>query len=82
MKPVFSNTFHVSHNKNKSEISLSFGHVYTEHNFTMKSGTLTDVSGQVVEEVASVLLSREGAVALTRLLNRVLGDEAAEEAQP
>lgn len=81
MKPVFSNTFNVTHNKNKTEIALSFGHVYTEHNFTMKNGALTDVSGQVVEEVSSILLSREGAVALTRLLNRVLGDEAGQEAQ-
>ncbi len=48
----------------------------------MKNGALTDVSGQVVEEVSSILLSREGAVALTRLLNRVLGDEAGQEAQP
>lgn len=82
MKPVFSNTFNVTHNKNKTEIALSFSHVYTEHNFTMKNGALTDVSGQVVEEVSSILLSREGAVALTRLLNRVLGDEAGQEAQP
>ena len=74
MKPVFSNTFNVTHNKSKSEIALSFCHAYTEHNFTMKNGTLTDVSGQVVDEVSSILLSREGAVALSRLLNRVVGE--------
>jgi len=74
MKPVFANTINVSHNKNKTELTLSFAHIYTEHNFSMKDGALTDVSGQVVDEVSSVLLSREGAMALTRLLNRVLSD--------
>lgn len=72
MKPVFCNTFNVTHNKNKSEIALSFTHIYTEHNFTMKNGTLTDVSGQIADEVASVLISREGAVALSKLLNRIV----------
>lgn len=72
MKPVFCNTFNVTHNKNKSEIALSFTHIYTEHNFTMKNGTLTDVSGQIADEVASVLISREGAIALSKLLNRVI----------
>ena len=74
MKPFICNTFNVSHNKNKSEIILSFAHVYAEHNFTMKSGALTDVSAQVVDEVASVLVSREGAVALAKLFNRIVGD--------
>ncbi len=74
MKPVFSNTFNVTHNKNKSEVALSFAHIYTEHNFTMKDGSLTDVSGQVVDEVASIMMSRESTVALTKLLNKVLKD--------
>jgi hypothetical protein len=74
MKPVFSNTFNVTHNKNKSEIALSFSHVYTEHNFSMKNGSLTDVSAQVCDDVASVLMTREGVVALAKLLNRMVGD--------
>ena len=74
MKPVFSNTFNVTHNKNKSEVALSFAHIYTEHNFTMKNGSLTDVSGQVVDEVASVLISKESTVALANLLNKVVRD--------
>ncbi len=74
MKPVYANTFHVSHNKSKTEISLSFGHVYAEHEFSMKNGALTDVSAQVVDSVSNILLSREGAVALAKLLNRVVGD--------
>ena len=74
MKPIFSNTFNVTHNKNKSEVALSFAHIYTEHNFTMKNGSLTDISGQVVDEVASVLISKESTVALAKLLDKVVKD--------
>lgn len=74
MKPVFSNTFNVTHSKNKTETVISFSHIYTEHNFTVKNGALTDVSAQVADEVASVLLTREGAIALARLLNKVMKD--------
>ena len=72
MKPEFCNTINLTHNKDKSEIVLNFSHLYTEHNFTSQNGALTDVSAQVVEPVASILLSREGAMALTRLMNRVV----------
>ena len=74
MKPIFANTFNVTHNKNKSEVALSFTHIYTEHNFSMKNGTLADVSGQVADEVASVLITREGTIALARLLNKIVTD--------
>lgn len=74
MKPVFCNTFNVTHNKNKSEVALSFAHIYTDHNFSMQNGSLTDVSAQVADEVASVLLTRDGTVALARLLNRIVTD--------
>ncbi len=74
MKPVFCNTFNMTCNKNKSEVALSFAHVYTDHNFSMKNGGLTDVSAQVVDEVASVLLTRDGAVAMAKLLKKVMDD--------
>ena len=74
MKPVFANTFNVTHNKNKSEVALSFAHIYTEHNFTVTNGALTDVSAQVADEVCSVLITREGTVALAKLLNRIVSD--------
>ena len=74
MKPVFANTFNVTHNKGKSEVALSFAHIYTEHNFSMKNGSLTDVSGQVADEVASILITREGTIALARLLNKIVSD--------
>ncbi len=74
MKPVFANTFNVTHNKGKAEVALSFAHVYTEHKFAMKQGALTDVSAQVVDEVSSVLLNRDGFIALAKLLNNVCSD--------
>ena len=74
MKPEYCNTFNLTHNKNKSEIVLNFSHLYTEHNFSSKNGALTDVSAQVVDQIASILISREGIVALTKLLNRVVKD--------
>ncbi len=74
MKPVFSNTFNVTHSKGKSEVALSFAHIYTEHNYSMKQGALTDVSAQVADEVASVLITRDGVVALARLLNKIVSD--------
>ncbi len=74
MKPVFANTFNVTSNKSKADIALSFAHIYTEHNFSMKQGVLTDVSAQVADEVASVLITRDGVVALTKLLNKVVAD--------
>ena len=74
MKPVFSNTFNVTCNKTRTEVSLSFAHVYTDHSFSMKNGTLTDVSAQLVDEVASVLITRDGAVALAKLFNKMMDD--------
>ena len=74
MKPIFSNTFNVTHSKNKSEVALSFAHIYNEHKFDMKNGALSDVSAQWVDEVASVLITREGAVALAKLLNKMVSD--------
>jgi hypothetical protein len=74
MKPIYANTFNISHNKNRSEVALSFSHIYTEHSFSSKNGALTDVSAQVCDEVAGVLVSKDGAVALAKLLNRMLKD--------
>ncbi len=74
MKPEFCNTINLTTNKKKSEIVLTFSHLYTEHNFTTKNGALTDVSAQVVEPISSILLTRDGAVALANLMNRVVKD--------
>ena len=74
MKPVYCNTFNATHNKAKNEVALSFNHVYTEHSFTMKGGALTDVSAQVCDEVSSIIVTRDGFIALTKLLNRIAND--------
>lgn len=79
MKPVFCNTFNVAHNKNKSEISVSFAHIYTERNFALKDGALTNVSAQMVDDVANILMTRDGATALARLLTRVVSEWDEEE---
>ena len=34
MKPQFANVFNVSVNDNRSECSLSFYHMYVQHNYT------------------------------------------------
>jgi len=74
MKPAFANTFNITQNKGKSETAITFAHAYTEHNFSVTGGSLTDVSGQVCENVASVLLTREGTVALTKVLLKATRD--------
>ncbi len=79
MKPVFCNTVNLTHNKNKSEIVLTFSHIYTDHNFTTQEGQLTDVSAQLVDQVASVLMTRESAMALAQLMQRVVASWQAEE---
>ena len=74
MKPVYCNTFNVTSNKSQSEVTLSFAHIYTEHNFSAKNGSLTDVSAQLADEVGCVLMSRDGAIALARLMNKMMKD--------
>ena len=74
MKPEFSNAFNLSNNKDHSEVVLTFSHVFSEHNFSMKGGAMTDVSGQVVQQLASIIMTHQGAVALTRMLNKMMED--------
>ena len=69
MKPRFANVFNVSVNDNRSECSLSFYHMYVQHNYTPQPKGLIDM----VDEVASIMLTRDGAHALTRLLIQSFG---------
>lgn len=71
MKPQFANVFNVSVNDNRSECSLSFYHMYVQHNYTPQPKGLIDMPEKTVDEVASIMLTRDGAHALTRLLIRV-----------
>lgn len=69
MKPQFANVFNVSVNDNRSECSLSFYHMYVQHNYTPQPKGLIDMPEKTVDEVASIMLTRDGAHALTRLLS-------------
>ena len=73
MKPQFANVFNVSVNDNRSECSLSFYHMYMQHNYTPQPKGLIDMPEKTVGEVASIMLTREGAHALTRLLVQSCG---------
>ena len=81
MKPQFANVFNVSVNDNRSECSLSFYHMYMQHNYTpqpkglidMPEKTVGDALPISVGEVASIMLTRDGAHALTRLLIQSFG---------
>lgn len=74
MKPVYCNTFNITHDKGKNEMAFNFSHIYTEHNYSMKEGALTDVSAQVVDQVGCVMMSRSGFIALTKLCNKIARD--------
>lgn len=73
MKPQFANVFNVSVNDNRSECSLSFYHMYVQHNYTPQPKGLIDMPEKTVDEVASIMLTRDGAHALTRLLIQSFG---------
>ena len=62
MKPQFANVFNVSVNDNRSECSLSFYHMYMQHNYTPQPKGLIDMPEKTVGEVASIMLTREGAL--------------------
>ena len=82
MKPQFANVFNVSVNDNRSECSLSFYHMYVQHNYTPQPKGLIDMPEKAVDEVASIMLTRDGAHALTRLLIRRTRHERAADTAP
>lgn len=57
MKPQFANVFNVSVNDNRSECSLSFYHMYVQHNYTPQPKGLIDMPEKTVGEVASIMLT-------------------------
>ena len=75
MKPEFANVFNISSNENKSECSLSFYHMFVKHTYTPQQKGLIDMPEKTVDEVASVMLTREGAIALMRLLEKTFEEE-------
>ena len=75
MKPQFANVFNISSNDSHSECSLSFYHMYMKHNYTPQQKGLIDMPEKTVDEVCSVILTREGARALLQLLQKSLGED-------
>lgn len=73
MKPQFSNVFNVSTNDARTECSLSFYHMYVSHNYTPQQKGLIDMPEKTIDEVANVMLTREGAHALIQLLVKSFG---------
>lgn len=72
MKPTFANVFNVSVNDNRSEFVLSFFQMYMKHNYTPQKNGLIDCPEKSVDEVSSILMTREGALALIGLLQKTL----------
>ena len=76
MKPQFSNVFNVSTNDSRTECSLSFYHMYVSHNYTPQQKGLIYMPEKTIDEVANVMLTREGAHALIQLLVKSFGSPA------
>ncbi len=73
MKPQFANVFNISTNETRSECSLSFYHMYMKHTYTPQQKGLIDMPEKTIEEVANIMLTREGAHALMKLLAKSYG---------
>lgn len=71
MKPVYCNTASITHNPKTGEIAIAFTHIYTEHNLSVASGGLTDVSAKMASEEAHVIMGRESFLALKHLVDNV-----------
>ena len=79
MKPYFSNAFGIARNANQNdrtvELQLDFMLEFMEAESRMTKDGPVSASVRKSERLTSVLLTREGVVALISLLRRTLGDE-------
>ena len=57
----------------KPQFANVFNHMYMQHNYTPQPKGLIDMPEKTVGEVASIMLTRDGAHALTRLLIQSFG---------
>ncbi len=71
MKPLYCNNTTIDCNGTTGEVSLTFSHIYTDHNFRVDSSGLTDVSARMVEEEAHVIMSRESFLAFKRAVDTI-----------
>ena len=79
MKPFFSNSFGIARNANKEgrtvELQLDFMLQYMEGESQITKDGPVSASVRRNEHLTSVLLTRDGVVALISLLRRTLGSE-------
>lgn len=73
MKPQFANVFNVSVNDNRSECSLSFYHMYMQHNYTPPAQGPDRHAGKDGRRGREHHAHARGAHALTRLLIQSFG---------
>ena len=71
MKPLYCNNTTIDCNGSTGEVSLTFSHIYTDHNFRVDNNGLTDVSARVIDEEAHVIMSRESFLSLRQIINTI-----------
>ena len=71
MKPLYCNNTTIDCNGSTGEVSLTFSHIYTDHNFRVDNSGLTDVSARVIDEEAHVIMSRESFLSLRQIINTI-----------
>lgn len=78
MKPVYANTFGIRKTNNNQgetiEVTLDIGHKYMETATTITSKGVENISTPGMDQVASVVMTVQNAVALRNLLNQTLGE--------
>ena len=79
MKPVYANTFGLrkvtSPDGDIVEVTLDVSYKYMETSMTLTSGGMEAVSTPAADQVASLVMTRNSALALRNLLNATLGEE-------
>lgn len=79
MKPVYANTFGLrkvsSPDGDIVEVTLDVSYKYMETAMTLTGGGMEAVSTPAADQVASLVMTRNSALALRNLLNATLGEE-------
>ncbi|MBE6957426.1 MAG: hypothetical protein E7450_08285 [Ruminococcaceae bacterium] len=79
MKPVYANTFGLrkvtSPDGDIVEVTLDVSYKYMETAMTLSGNGMEAVSTPAAEQVASLVMTRNSALALRNLLNATLGEE-------
>ena len=79
MKPVYANTFVLrkvtSPDGDIVEVTLDVSYKYMETSMTLTGSGMEAVSTPAADQVASLVMTRNSALALRNLLNATLGEE-------